>query len=543
MATDPKVEAQEAVEKVLASTSTKKLVVAGPGAGKTFLFKKLLGAAPGVQNERLVLTFVNTLKEDLERSLGDLARVFTLHGYCQSLLPQDEALRAGLSADFVCYPGLRSFIEKDWEILKGGAAPQFIKLMRTLECSDELGSFYMERCDYYDAIDFDDSVYRVILGFRKDTALIPTMKLTLVDEFQDFNAMEAEVIAHLADKGPIVMAGDDDQALYSGLRSASWDYIRGHYAAGEYETFHLPFCMRCPQVVVDVVGDVLAAAKKLGKLIGRIEKPFRFYEPLKGDDSKAYPTIDLVKTSVQSKKANYAGKVIEERLRAISAADIAKAEKDHEPVALIIGSKPYLPQVEEHLIAVGLLADEKEIEPPPRERALKLLKDDPDSNLGWRIILSLGDDQETARCVREAYEKSLSLGDTFSEEERAAVLKEAAEFQPVVIEETARPETAMNILTKTYEGSKGLSAQHVFLLGLHAGDLPRNAEAVTDMEICKFLVGLTRTKKKCTIIVTKMFGGLNSKTPSVFLKWIRNASFTPIEIDAGHWKKGVAKKA
>jgi superfamily I DNA/RNA helicase len=86
MPTDVKRELDEAIERVLASKSRKKLVVAGPGAGKTTLFRKLLDAGPGSADQRLVLTFVNNLKSDLERSLGDAAQVLTLHGYCQHLL-------------------------------------------------------------------------------------------------------------------------------------------------------------------------------------------------------------------------------------------------------------------------------------------------------------------------------------------------------------------------------------------------------------------------------------------------------------------------
>ncbi|HVZ76165.1 MAG TPA: UvrD-helicase domain-containing protein [Candidatus Paceibacterota bacterium] len=542
MEEDPAAELKAATDKALESTSAKKLVVAGPGSGKTYLFKKLLERAGGGADDRLVLTFVNSLKEDLERSLGDSAKVFTLHGYSQSLLHRDANLRGGLSTDFICYPGLRSFISEDWEILRGGAAPAFIALMRKLECSDELGAYYMERCDFYDAVDFDDGVYRVLLGFKKDRKSVPTPRLTLVDEFQDFNAMEAEVIAYLAEAGPIVLAGDDDQALYGNLRNASWDHIRKHYAGTDYEHFHLPFCMRCTQVIVDAVNEVLTVAKDLKKLAGRIEKPFRFYEPMKGPDSQTYPTIDLVTTSVQSNAANYIGRFIEERLRAISAEDIAEAEKNHEPVALIIGSKPYLPQVEDHLRSVGLLADEDGDKESPRELALKMLKDNPHSNLAWRIILSLGDRETRMKSIRLAAEKALSLSEVLPEDLRAAVLKEVAEFVPPVIEEKEAPKSVMNIQTRSYESAKGLTAQHVFLLGLQEGDLPRQANNVTDMEICKFLVGLTRTKKKCTIVLTRRFAGTQVKAPSPFLRWITARRFNSIKVDAAYWRASEARK-
>jgi superfamily I DNA/RNA helicase len=96
MANELERELSVAVDRVLASTSRKKLVVAGPGAGKTTLFRKLLETANGDPKQRLVLTFINNLKADLDRSLGDVAEVFTLHGYCQHLLHRHPGLRGGL---------------------------------------------------------------------------------------------------------------------------------------------------------------------------------------------------------------------------------------------------------------------------------------------------------------------------------------------------------------------------------------------------------------------------------------------------------------
>ena len=151
--------------------SPKKLVVAGPGAGKTTLFRKLLDGSAGSADGRLVLTFINNLKADLEGSLGDAAGVFTLHGYCQQLLHRHEKLRRGLSADFRCYPGLASLIKQDWEYLRGSKAPLLVDLMRHLDCSAEQENFYLERANYYDAVDFDDSVYRVQNRLTGHTAL------------------------------------------------------------------------------------------------------------------------------------------------------------------------------------------------------------------------------------------------------------------------------------------------------------------------------------------------------------------------------------
>jgi len=261
-----------AVESVLTSDRPKKLVVAGPGTGKTSLFKKMLEVTPGKPNQRIVLTFINSLKDDLEKDLGSLAKVFTLHSYCLGLLYRKATLRGSLSPDFRCYPGLASLIAKDWELIEGTKAPQFVGEMRSLAEENHI-PFYLARGEYYDAIDFDDSVYRVLDGLKAGRAPVDSYELVLVDEYQDFNALEAEIIDLLGGHNRIVIAGDDDQALYSRLRDASWEHIRLLRTAGEYEVFELPFCMRCPKVVVDAVNDVITKALELERLEGRIDKP------------------------------------------------------------------------------------------------------------------------------------------------------------------------------------------------------------------------------------------------------------------------------
>src|SRR5690242_18455319 len=79
--------------------------------------------------------------------------------------------------------------------------------------------------------------------------------------------MEAGFIDVLSTKSPIVIAGDDDQALYSQLRGSIWDFIRSLHHGDEYEKFVLPFCMRCPAVIVAAVNDIMATARRFKKLL------------------------------------------------------------------------------------------------------------------------------------------------------------------------------------------------------------------------------------------------------------------------------------
>ena len=154
-------ELKSAIERILSSPSRKKLVIAGPGTGKTTLFRQMLELDSGEPNRRIVLTFINNLRDDLEADLAGLAKVFTLHSYCLGLLHRDAALRAPLSSGFRCCPGLASLIAQDWEFTQKCEAPQFVGEMRRLVKENNI-PFYLARGDYYDAVDFDDTVYRVL---------------------------------------------------------------------------------------------------------------------------------------------------------------------------------------------------------------------------------------------------------------------------------------------------------------------------------------------------------------------------------------------
>lgn len=531
-------ELDAAIEKVRASKSPRKLVVAGPGAGKTTLFRKVLESMGDDADNCLALTFINNLKDDLERDLGDLAQVSTLHSYSLGLLHKHPALRSGLSADFCCCPGLAHIIKADWEFIEGSTAPKFVDEMRDLADENHL-AFYVSRGQYYDAVDFDDMVWRVHVGFMAGDATPDTYDLVLIDEYQDFNRLEAAFISHLGSRSRILIAGDDDQALYSRLRSSRCEYIRLLYGDGEYEVFELPFCLRCPEVIVAAVNDVIHRAQGLGKLQGRIPKPYRYFPPAKGADSALYPTIRLVKTSVQREgAANYMGRYLELAIKAIPPEDVQQAHDNGYPAALVIASDPYKRQIVQHLdgpFHVDTRRDEHER--LSRSQGLEILKGDPGSNLGWRIVLEVDRPAFLKSIIRESADKSVPLVDVLPQEYRETVRREANEYEPPDLgpgSDEERVEAKFQVKVTSYEGAKGLSAQHVYIVGLHDGDIPKDPDDIQDIEICRFIVGLTRTRKSCTLIHTARFAG-EEKSLSSLVGWIAADKITQVWVNKDFW--------
>jgi superfamily I DNA/RNA helicase len=534
-------ELKVALERVLSSPSRKKLVVAGPGTGKTSLFRQMLELADGEPDRCIVLTFINNLKDDLEDELSGLAEVFTLHSYCLGLLYRNATLRARLSKSFRCCPGLGSLIREDWEIIEKCKAPHFIREMRNIEEENHI-PFYLARGEYYDAVDFDDTVYRVYEGLTSGGAVLHSYDLVLVDEYQDFNRLEAGFIDLLGQESPILIAGDDDQALFSQLRDSSWNYIRLLHQAGEYEVFNLPFCIRCPKVVVDAVSDVLARAQELHRLEGRIEKPYKHFPPLKGADSAMYSKIALVETTVQRETANYMGRYIEQAIANIPGDEIEEAAAGGYPAVLVIVAQPYRSQIISHLESVRYAVDTRRDSKDKldRELGLSILKEDRGSNLGWRIMLSVDAPSFRADVIAQTVDGTQRFVDILPSDFRDNVLTDVDAYEPPAEdsedEPAATPGGSLPVKVTSFEGAKGLSAQHVFIAGLHDYELPRNPGSIEDLEICKFVVGLTRTRKKCTLLYTRNFAGA-WKSPSSFISWIDKARMEHIKVDAVYWKK------
>ena len=413
--------------------------------------------------------------------------------------------------------------------------------MRELSRENHI-AFYLERGEYYDAVDFDDTVYRVHESLSSGAATCERFSIVLVDEYQDFNQLEAAFIGIMGQESPIVIVGDDDQALYSQLRGASWEYIRSLHGCGEYETFELPFCMRCPKVVVDAVSDVIARAQSLHKLEGRIQKPYKYFAPVKEFDSEKYPKISLVRTTVQTKKLNYMGQYVAQEIARIPSDEIETAVKEGYPPALVIANKPYREQIVRCLEEQGIPVDAKQGSPDEvsREQGLSILREDPASNLGWRIVLYVDAPGFAANAIVRSADGEQRLADILPEDYRSQVLADAAAYEPPLEESQDGQQHASEsglppVKVTTFEGAKGLSAQHVFIVGLHDGELPHNPETIRDLEICKFIVGLTRTRKMCSLIYTCHFGN-SWMEPSTFISWIDSSRLERISVNAGYWK-------
>ena len=174
----------EYLQFILNSNSPKKIIVSGPGTGKTYTFKQVF--LKSQSNNNLALTFIRKLVNDMSDDFGNLAEVKTFHAFCKKLLHEK---RGG----FELYPFLTQIIKEDAALL-GYYFCDFSDHFQLLEDDSQHIDFYIRRGNYYNAVCFDDSVYRVLKISEEDPDFIPRYDQVVIDEYQDFNRLEVATI-------------------------------------------------------------------------------------------------------------------------------------------------------------------------------------------------------------------------------------------------------------------------------------------------------------------------------------------------------------
>ena len=323
--------------RIIESRAPRKIIIAGPGTGKTFAFGKVLRNSG--ESDNLAITFIRKLVADMECELDDYAEVKTFHAYCKKLLHAK-------TGRFELVPFLTTVIESDANLLHTGYMDFDTKFQTLQETSKEV-RFYLRRGDYYNAVSFNDSVFRLYQLIRDNRYELPELNQIVVDEFQDFNPLEVAFIEELEKRSPVLIVGDDDQAVYR-ARNSSPDFLRQKYHSGEYEIFELPFCSRCPSVVVDATNAFIEKIIEAGAFESRIERPFVPYFEGKKYENSTYPKlIEATTTTVQT-----LGKFITTQIKEIPEAEIAESHKDDYPTVLVVGQRQYLNSLHKHLSGV-----------------------------------------------------------------------------------------------------------------------------------------------------------------------------------------------
>jgi superfamily I DNA/RNA helicase len=271
------------------------LVLAGPGAGKTFcLIERIrfLIDGIGVAPERIcAFTFTNKaageIAERLQRSLGDRAAFVksgTIHAFCAELL-RELGSHAGLEPGF----GIADETYQRLVLRRVGANPRWhtnllnrfsVHRFRQEPLKPNDADFFLRyerHLKERNVLDFD----MLLLHTRQLLEREPVASMVrarwdcvLVDEFQDLNAVQYAVIRQLAGgHGHIFAVGDDEQSIYSWAGADPRVFLEyvNDFEITPSRTHHLRENRRCPR-------GVMAFARKLMETNPRLFDEPRSYD-------------------------------------------------------------------------------------------------------------------------------------------------------------------------------------------------------------------------------------------------------------------------
>ena len=257
------------------------LVVAGPGAGKTFCLigrvQHLIGAL-GFDPARIcAVTFTNKAAEEiavrLKRSIGERAEEITrstLHALCLRVL-REHAEAAGLRKGFgvadesyqrTILARLNVPAKRRSQLLTlfgRRRLEDYVLPARVEEAFRGYASYLTQR----NMVDFDDLIAKTAALFRDRPAVASAVAAQwdylLVDEFQDLNPAQYEILKRLAaPHGNFFGVGDDEQSIYSWTGADPRVLMRFREDFGVGRPIVLDRNCRCSRQVFETARRVLA---------------------------------------------------------------------------------------------------------------------------------------------------------------------------------------------------------------------------------------------------------------------------------------------
>src|SRR5213080_4041729 len=257
------------------------LVIAGPGAGKTFCLiariNHLVGTL-GVAPERIcAVTFTNRAAEEIAvrlkhtlRDRGDAITRGTIHALCLALL-REHAEAAGLRKGFgvadeqyqkIILGRLHVPLEQRGPLLNRFGRHRVQNYELTVDDARRYRE-YTSWLAHRNMLDFDDLVTQAeeLLRTRGDIAdtIAARWDHLLVDEFQDVNAVQYDLLKRLAAPHDNLFAvGDDEQSIFTWTGADPYVLVRFARDYGIERPIVLDKNCRCSRQIFETARRVLA---------------------------------------------------------------------------------------------------------------------------------------------------------------------------------------------------------------------------------------------------------------------------------------------
>ncbi len=186
---------------------------------------------------------------------------------------------------------------------------------------------YFKLCQFYNAAGFSDLILRAKDALAENAGLNES-NYFIIDEYQDFNSAEDALINQLVNepKGLLVV-GDDEQVLYEKLKSGKPTLIRNLYRNNNYANGMLPFCGRSSFHITKSAGHFIQQNRETGC----IEK---IYLPIKMADDK--PKVQVIACATAPTAVDYIEKFVTDNKTAIDERKTKLTEGEEKDAFLLI---------------------------------------------------------------------------------------------------------------------------------------------------------------------------------------------------------------
>ncbi|MEX1207455.1 MAG: UvrD-helicase domain-containing protein [Acidimicrobiia bacterium] len=327
------------------------LIAAGPGTGKSYLFLARIDIwarrFPGTPiyvstfTRKLALDLANRVQSsDLPDGVKARVTVSTLHTLARSILEQNGGTSTTPMAPFI------RIITEEWKPVVWSdvlylTPPDISGDLRHLEArfhesehrTDDgpwltLHPMYERLCQFYNAVGFADSITLATEALQQNPSL-RTHGLWIFDEFQDFNVSEEKLVATcVAGADAIVLAGDDDQAIYQTFKGSRPEILRRWYRDPGIANAMLPLCDRLSH-------HICMGASRFLERHGGTERIRKVFLPIDTDSTST--RIQVVYATSPRTAVDYATDFIADHVDEISArADAIREGTSDEPFLLIL---------------------------------------------------------------------------------------------------------------------------------------------------------------------------------------------------------------
>lgn len=469
-----------------------KILLAGPGTGKTTSISKIIQSKKDISTV-LIISFTNATVEDLKKSLSSIG------------LPIENSMTLHKFAVKYNHDKSRHVLD----LIEEGELKKIAKAT---------GIIFNNLCDFLSATTFDQMIARFV-SYAKSNPEYLKDKLSkysvlIVDEYQDFNKNEQELIDLLISIiEETYILGDDDQCIYDFKDADNEKIISLHSDNANEKIEHEHKCYRCPDVVVDTATKLIKNNskrvdkkwEKTGKIGNLIQKQF-----LSNSDTAKYVLQEINKILANNTEDKIlilspVGFLVENIIEKLNNSGIdyrnyfiAKVEPDlivkSWTLRTLFGKYKYLNLV---LNGYRVLTT--------RKKFYEIIKKQYSTGQNFDELFSLISNKLPSES-KNTYDSLVTalqdpyfqvLIDFFNNAEGKNDDEKLENLFVLVGENTEKRVSIMSI-----HKSKGLGAEHVFMIGLIEGIIPNRSKGNDTIESQRrlFYVGMTRAKKNLHLI-------------------------------------------